>query len=522
MTLPAEPQRVSLPQPTGKPIQVVLDLDSKPVISGEYWLAWHATKARYYVARRGQTWTDGNLKTSDLATAIKLFWQVVANKRGDRLRIKRPVRVTVGSEAVPLRGSMPSQYVATNQDGSAEVVSEVDAADFYEAVSDAATSDPDAFRKATGMVRVAGKRGATLASLIAAYRSKRQAPRPTELRKVETYWTLFTRKVGVSRVSEIASDHIDVWDAAVWEIYDAGGSPKTMRHYYEYVTRVLRYAADKLIDAEECERVYKEIYSRKKELPALNNPNPEPITREHFKMLLDAADDRWKAILLLALNCAYYPVDIRTFPVAALNLEKGWIIFDRAKTDQTTRVSCLWKRTIDAIRAYHSDAGHDSEMLFPSQKGSQYSDQGFRHAWHDFRETTGVPKTVEFASLRDGAYTAAIQGGASETVAKILAGHKIGGMSDAYIKANPAIVKPATDAIEAEYFPDEPNPSKKSKQSKKGGKNIKPVKRQIAPTSPRVATDDIENRIRRETRPIVLSDDIESGTIDQLREVKRP
>ncbi len=39
---------------------------------------------------------------------------------------------------------------------------------------------------------------------------------------------------------------------------------------------------------------------------------------------------------------------------------------------------------------------------------------------------------IELAHVRDGAYSAATEGGASETIAKILAGHKIGGMNDAY------------------------------------------------------------------------------------------
>ena len=49
-------------------------------------------------------------------------------------------------------------------------------------------------------------------------------------------------------------------------------------------------------------------------------------------------------------------------------------------------------------------------------------------------------------------YSASIEGGASETIAKILAGHKISGMSDAYIKRNPKMVANAVKAIERHYF----------------------------------------------------------------------
>ena len=63
-----------------------------------------------------------------------------------------------------------------------------------------------------------------------------------------------------------------------------------------------------------------------------------------------------------------------------------------------------------------------------------------------------MPETVEFQHLRDGGYPAAIRAGASETVAEILAGYKIKGMSDAYVKRDPTMVKAATDAIEKHYF----------------------------------------------------------------------
>lgn len=63
-----------------------------------------------------------------------------------------------------------------------------------------------------------------------------------------------------------------------------------------------------------------------------------------------------------------------------------------------------------------------------------------------------MDSSIESAYVRDGAYSAAIQGGASETIAKILAGHKISGMNDAYIKRNPMMVADAVKAIEKHYF----------------------------------------------------------------------
>ena len=54
--------------------------------------------------------------------------------------------------------------------------------------------------------------------------------------------------------------------------------------------------------------------------------------------------------------------------------------------------------------------------------------------------------------IRDGSYTAAIQGTESEKQAKIIAGHKFRGETDAYVKRNPHMVAEACRAIEDFYF----------------------------------------------------------------------
>ena len=60
---------------------------------------------------------------------------------------------------------------------------------------------------------------------------------------------------------------------------------------------------------------------------------------------------------------------------------------------------------------------------------------------------------ITFDTIRDGAYTAAIEAGADLTQAKLLAGHKVG-MLDHYIRRNPKMVADCCSAIEAHYFPE--------------------------------------------------------------------
>ena len=69
------------------------------------------------------------------------------------------------------------------------------------------------------------------------------------------------------------------------------------------------------------------------------------------------------------------------------------------------------------------------------------------------RTAAGVSDGVKVSDIRDGAYTAAIEGGADATHAMLLAGHATG-MRDAYVRRNPRMVADACAAIERSYFGD--------------------------------------------------------------------
>lgn len=58
---------------------------------------------------------------------------------------------------------------------------------------------------------------------------------------------------------------------------------------------------------------------------------------------------------------------------------------------------------------------------------------------------------MKCAHCRDGAYTAAIDSGATVDEAKFLAGHAIG-ISDHYLKRKPTMVAGAVEGIRKAYF----------------------------------------------------------------------
>lgn len=121
----------------------------------------------------------------------------------------------------------------------------------------------------------------------------------------------------------------------------------------------------------------------------------------------------------------------------------------------------LWERTVDAIREYQKDNAHDSEFLFVSYIGAGYVGNHVSRNFRKRRKKAKLPDAIFFEHIRDSAETAAIQGGADITQARLLAGHRCG-ISDHYIKRNPKMVAEACKLIERHYFP----PTKKNSRGK--------------------------------------------------------
>ena len=444
-----EPNRLRVPQEGTKPLLVVTDDDGQPVLDLPHYLAWHKGPGTFYV---GGSKPRANFKTRDRLQAIYRFRAWVRDNGCDLDKAyvvmhHEPHRHQELSEPVRLVDILDGNRQSVRYD--------MPASDFWRIVREAALSDPETFRRETGLTVVDKKRepSARLSSILEAYLGKRRTPSEDEQKKVKRYWDFFAAAIAPAKtVRDIDAAGLTRWEDEAYAKYNNDGSPKTLAHRFEYVQRLFNYAIKKQIDTDECKRVVAEIVSAKTDLPDLRNLNPNPISSDSFHALLNAADAKWSAILVTALNLCYYPIDIRTIPKAAINFDTNVVIFDRAKTGQTTRVGILWDRTKQALLDYMTSDPHDGASVFITQYGTPYTAQGLRTAFRFLRDKTVVDHGIELAQVRDGAYSAAIEGGASETIAKILAGHKISGMSDAYIKRNAKMVADACEAIERHYF----------------------------------------------------------------------
>lgn len=445
-----QPPRVTLKQKRGRSIKVVLDQENQPVVDGLYYLGWHHPTGRFYLGRTDPRAYLGG----DYELAIVRFRSWVARQSGRAVEI---LSETHPDDAAALRALMVGEdaELIVDTDGTVSRLDVIPVESFWKYVRKLLLTDPQRVARETGIPEVARladlpkpEPSVTLEHICDLYAKKRKRPQKDELRKAKRYWDAFRRVTGARAVSDVEPDGVERWADECWAPYEAGGSPKTVRHKVEYVIRLLRYAYRMGVDKRRCDALLGEI--AKVELPDSEIGDPHPIAVEHFHAALEAADTKWRAILLTSLNCCFYGVDVRTLPKKAIEFDRSVIVFDRGKKMQP-RVAVLWDRTTEALRAYLEAEPHEQDVVFITQYGGPYTGQGLRNAWRYLRAKVGLPADVELAHIRDGAYTNAIAGGADVLHAQILAGHK-SGIKDSYIKRNPRMVQDACRAIELHYF----------------------------------------------------------------------
>lgn len=97
---------------------------------------------------------------------------------------------------------------------------------------------------------------------------------------------------------------------------------------------------------------------------------------DELRKIVKAADPTLRAMVLVAINCAYGATDIASMPRSALILPDGWADFPRAKT-AVPRRAALWPETIDAIRAVLDSRAtprctDDVDLVFLTRKGKRW------------------------------------------------------------------------------------------------------------------------------------------------------
>lgn len=116
------------------------------------------------------------------------------------------------------------------------------------------------------------------------------------------------------------------------------------------------------------------------------------FSSEEVRKLIAEAGPSLRAMILLGVNCGFGNHDCGTLPLAALDLESGWIEFPRPKTGIERRCP-LWPETVAALRAGLADR--------PTPKGAAAEGAVFvtkyGNAWAEDGSATAV--THEFGKL---------------------------------------------------------------------------------------------------------------------------
>lgn len=265
-----------------------------------------------------------------------------------------------------------------------------------------------------------------------------------EVSRSKLFWAEFVSVVGIERLEDLNHEHIVHYEAAVLK---GEYAPKSILHRYRKIRTILAYALKRGRNPEDCRRALD--MTAMLEVKDANPLDPNPISvRDFWKIhakAVKAGDEVFATLMLTALNCAMYGSEVAALKWEEIDLKRGEIVTRRSKTG-VSRVAVLWPETVKALKAM----SRDRDYVF-NTKVRSYTIFSVLAAFKRYRTAAVLPADVVFSQIRDAAYTIACRAGTLEQ-AKILAGHKLGGSVDNYVRRNPQFVVGACAAIREEFY----------------------------------------------------------------------
>ena len=452
----------------GRPAKYVSGRDGKPVVG----MSFNRSTGQYYSSHAKPRIYFG----SDFDQALSRFraWEMARKGEGFL-----PLRDDPTKPPIRLRLPLPASwegpvYVAGDRPGEFREVPAVllptlkDCSDrglytlvttdaFYAKCRDLILKDSARFAERVGIPEIAYLQdlkppgpSVTLRGVGDLYFGKRKKISVEWRRKQKAHWKEFVDSVGVKTIREVTDEGIERYHNNVWDEHEGNGrSPTYIAHRFQAVRTILRYAMRKTRDPQQIRRVLD--LTEAFEQPAKAATDPRPISRPEFQKLLTVSSPKWRAVFLLSLNAAFYPAEVADVRRAHIDLDARTLVMVRGKTG-VPRIAVLWKRTVQAILEYQRVEHHQASHLFISATGRPYSANHVGRNFRRRRAEARLPDSVTFDMIRDGAYTAAVNGGASIDQARMLSGQRVSGMADHYLKRDPRMVAEACVAIEEYYF----------------------------------------------------------------------
>ena len=295
----------------------------------------------------------------------------------------------------------------------------------------------------------------TLTDLGELYHAK-NAMKDKTRRDSRKYWAEFVEFLDVNLVSEITPRHIEHYHDEIMNRYQKGNGKSRSYVFNRYgaIKAVFNFSIKRGKQSEHIAEVqtFVKMLVTPKETVKQKKAAKEtilPIKREHFHSLLEISESKWRAILLISLNCAFYPEDVCNIEQTDIDLRAQTLQEFRCKTGKD-RAAWLWPETVKAIRAYLKDEPHADPHLFITQYGAGYKVNSLTDVYRDYlRPEAGIPESVQFRHLRDGFAT---HSGNDLKATRIVMGLSLGGELDKYVKRTAAAAKPACMAIHRYYF----------------------------------------------------------------------
>lgn len=317
--------------------------------------------------------------------------------------------------------------------------------------------DPKALARKTGIEEFAefGKLLAKdtdipLQDLLDNYLNKKKTITQKSKDDSETFFDTFVSVIDCKTVDEITLKDVHRYEDYM---HESGLAPKTIKNRMDIVSTIFNYNTGRYNSSH--------LIQVHRWLKGLDRPeqtekfNPELMSLEHFNTLYKTANLKWKAMLLLGLNCAMYPVDLIRLKRENINFEDGTIAFRRGKTGKVLAVSTLWARTKRALKKYLDSRKDNSPYIFLNLYKTNYQkSSGITNYFNEsLRHNSGIPKAVKFNHLRDTFSTFAQDAGYSIEQINLVLGHINKGMQDRYaVRHANKLTGKMCRSVEREFF----------------------------------------------------------------------
>jgi integrase len=315
-----------------------------------------------------------------------------------------------------------------------------------------------------------------LSDVLQNYLNKKKTISKKEASDSKTWFETFCDVIECSTVDSINLPCIHKYEDY---IHLQGLAPKTIQHRMNKISTIFNYNTGRYNSTH--------LIQIHNWLKGLDRPedvkpyNPELMSRENFDKLFAVSDAKWKAMLLLGLNCAMYPIDLSRLEKSNIDFDKGTVSFRRGKTGKVLAVSTLWGRTTKAIQDYLETREDISEHLFITRYGDSYASSSITDYFAaTMRTKAGLGKDVKFNHLRDTFATLAQDLEYSIEQINLVLGHKNKGMQDRYaVRQANKLTGEMCKAVEKEFFKVEEETPKKSKKKSKKKTQKKSKKKRI-------------------------------------------